>query len=283
MSKPTKKPISRSERVWRVTVTVLGVIFLWCIITYLVTPFFMKYPNRNNESEALLESTGAVHEITIQSISELSGYLLDDPSTDKLLIYFYGISDNAADSMLYFLDNKDTYAGVDIAVVDWPSYGKSRGWCSDNSMREAACDIVNALKGGKVPGYRCRDVVIMGYSLGTGPAVYAAAECGCDDLILISPYYSAVDLYNQVTPIFYGPLKSVLGFKMETCDYAESVTIKPLIIASDNDARICANSSLKLADCFPAGCDTIILTSVDHGSMPTSAETLSLIDQRLLP
>ena len=283
MSRHMRKPISRGERAWRVLVTVFGVIFLWCIITYLVTPLFMKYPNRDREAEAALGAMDTVRDITIQGNNSLSGYLLDDPSSDRLIIYFYGSSDNAAGSMLYFLDNPDTYAGLDIAVIDWPSYGMSKGWCSDSSMRTAACDIVNSFADGNVSGYSCGEIVIMAYSLGTGPAVYAAAECGCSDLVLISPYCSSADLYNRVTPVFYGPLKGLLGFEMETGEYAQSVSLKPLIIASEGDSRVPIASSERLADCFPTGCDISILTSVDHGSLPSDKETLSLIKQRLIP
>ena len=282
MSKDKKKQISRGERAWRVTVTMLGAVLLWCIITYLVTPFFMKFPNRDTEAEAMLGSFGNVREVVVHAGSELSGYLLDDPSSERLLIYFYGISDNAASCMLGFLDNS-TYEDIDIAVIDWPSYGKSKGFCSDNSMRSAACAVVNAFKEGAVWGYSCSDIIIMGYSLGTGPAVYAAAECGCSDLVLISPYYSAADLYNRVTPIFYGPLKGLLGFRMDSFEYAKEVSIAPLIIASETDTRVPIESSGRLADCFPAGCETLILSSADHGSLPADPEVLQALNARLHP
>lgn len=282
MSKDKKKLISRGERAWRVTVTVLGAVLLWCIITYLVTPFFMKYPNRDTEAEAMLGFSGMVHEVVIRAGSELSGYLLDDPSSERLLIYFYGISDNAASCMLDFLGSS-TYEDMDIAVIDWPSYGKSKGFCSDNSMRSAACAVVNAFKEGTVPGYSCSDIIIMGYSLGTGPAVYAAAECGCSDLVLISPYYCSADLYNRVTPIFYGPLKGLLGFRMDSFEYAKEVTIAPLIIASEADKRVPIESTGRLADCFPAGCETLILTSADHGSLPADPEVIQALNARLHP
>ncbi len=282
MSKHEKKQISKGERAWRVAVTVLGAVFLWCIITYLITPLFMKYPNRDIEAEQLLDHSGMAKEVAIHGTNELSGYLLDDPSSEKLLIYFYGISDNAASCMLDFLSSS-TYENIDIAVIDWPSYGKSKGFCSDSSMRDAACAIVTAFKEDGISGYSCSDIIIMGYSLGTGPAVYAAAECGCSDLILISPYYCAADLYNQVTPVFYGPLKGLLGFRMDSFGYAKDVSVTPLMIASENDKRVPLKSSQKLAECFPAGCDTLILHSAEHGALPYDPEVLQALDARLLP
>ena len=282
MSKHEKKQITKGERAWRVSVTVLGAVFLWCIITYFVTPLFMRYPNRDIEAEKLLDTYGNVREVLIPGSHELSGYLFDDPSSEKLLVYFYGISDNAASCMLDFLGSS-AFKNMDIAVIDWPSYGKSKGFCSDNSMRDTASATVNAFREGAIQDYSCSDIIIMGYSLGTGPAVYAAAECGCSVLILISPYYCAADLYNQITPIFYGPLKGLLGFRMDSFNYASEVSVTPLIIASANDRRVPLESSERLAAVFPSGCDTLILQSAEHGALPYDPEVLQALDTRLLP
>lgn len=276
MTGKTKNKISIGERLWRISVTVLGAVFLWCIITYLVTPFFMTHPHRNVQAEVQLEASPLVSSISIQGRHELSGYLLDDPGSDTLLIYFYGISDDAASCMLDFLKIKESgaaYSSVDIAVVDWPSYGKSKGLCSDSTMKESACDIVRSFN----ESY----VVIMGYSLGTGPAVYAASKCGCDDLILLSPYYSSSDLYNNVTPIFYGPLKGLLGFNIETFKYAPEVTVSPLVIACSGDRRVPYDSSEKLTGCFPEGCDLQVFSGIEHDALPFAPEVLHLIDERL--
>lgn len=286
MAGRNKHKITGGERLWRITVTVLGAVFLWCIITFLVTPLFMTRPHRNAEAELKLAASSSVRSILIEGSRKLSGYLLDDPGSDTLLIYFYGISDDAASCMLDLLDIRASgraYGGVDLAVVDWPSYGKSKGLCSDISMRESACDVVRFFSGHNAASedYSCSRIVIMGYSLGTGPAVYAASECGCDDLILLSPYYSSADLYNTVTPIFYGPLKSVLGFNMETYEYAADVSVSPMVVASRSDRRVPFISTEKLSGCFPSGCDLRILSDVEHGAIPSVPAVLQLIDERL--
>lgn len=286
MAGRNKHKITGSERLWRITVTVLGAVFLWCIITFLVTPLFMAHPHRNKDAEAQIESSSQVKAFSIQGAHELSGYLLDDPDSDTLIIYFYGISDDAASSMLEFLDIRasgSAFNNVDLAVADWPSYGKSKGLFSDDSMRESACEIVHFFSGQNAASedYSCSRIVIMGYSLGTGPAVYAASKCGCDDLILISPYYSSTDLYNNVTPIFYGPLRNVLGFNMESYKYASDVSLSPLVIASSSDRRVPLKSTENLCTCFPAGCDLKVFSGIEHGVIPSAPEVLQLINERL--
>ena len=280
-SSSQKNKASSGNLLWRILVTVLGSIFLFCIITYLVTPFFMVHPNKDADAAAALEGFPGLSQINIPCRNELSGYLLDDPSSERLLIFFYGIDDDAASSMLYFLENADAYAGLDIVAIDWPSYGDSKGYCSADSMRAAACDVVNTFNGegaSAVSGYSCSEIIIMGYSLGTGPAIYAASVCGCSDLILISPYYSSVDLYNNVIPIFYGPLNSLAGFRMDSFAYAQDVSISPLIIASETDARVPYESTLKLSECFPSGYSLVSFTGIEHGDLPEDAQVLAAIE-----
>ena len=242
----------------------------------------MAQPNFDQDAAEALTGMANVSYIKISGEYSLSGYLLDDPDADKLLIYFYGISDDAASSMLKFCKAKNTeeaYPDVDIAVIDWPGYGRSEGHATDSSLRQAAVDIVNEFFAGNV--YHYDDITIMGYSLGTGPATYAAGICGCDDLILLAPYYSAADLYNSVTPVFYGPMKQLLGFTMDTYKYAASVRIAPLIIASSSDTRVSADSCEKLSAYFPAGCTFTLLDGISHGDLPESPQVMGIISERV--
>lgn len=294
MSRKKKEKLSKSEKTWRILVIVLGAIFLYCIITFLVTPLFMIHPSFDRNAADTLSEDSSVEKISVSLSSTLSGYLYDDPDSEVLLIYFYGISDDAASSMEML---RGAYDNIDIAVVDWPSYGESEGIISDSSMKLSAKGIVTAFQSAGSPSeelpagiiypsligtdYSCEDVVIMGYSLGTGPAIYAAAECGCKDLILLSPYYSTVDLYNSVTPVFYGPMEGLLGFSIESHEYAENIALKPLVIASENDGRVPFESTVRLTESFASGCDFYTFPDMSHGDIPESPEVLEVIMQRL--
>ena len=76
-------------------------------------------------------------------------------------------------------------------------------------------------------------LIVFGYAMGTGPAVYAASKSAVvDKLVLMSPYASAYDLYNNVVPIFYGPMRLLLPYKMNTAEYTADVDISPIIIVA---------------------------------------------------
>lgn len=300
MSRNQKRKLNRSDLAWRIITIAGGSVLAFCIITYIVTGLVMSRPSKDSEAASRLASVPFLQSIRIEGTNELSGYLLDVPGSDRLLIYFYGISDCAASSMEMFVDSiasDETFSGIDIAVIDWPSYGDSPGYLTDSSMKIAAADTVSAFMNTQADtqralkslsgavlcdvSYSCREIIIMGYSLGTGPAVYSAAECGCDDLILLSPYYSSADLYNSVIPVFYGPLKGLLGFTIDTYEYADDVAVVPLIAASSSDTRVPVESSVALSGCFTGGCDLHVLEDIEHGSIPMNGDVLELVRNHL--
>ena len=107
-------------------------------------------------------------------------------------------------------------------------------------------------------------IVVIGYSLGTGNAVYLAANRQIAGLILATPYANGYDLYNGLLPIFRGPLRLLLRQKLPSDDYAPHVNCPVLIIASRNDEAVPFLSSERLAGLFPGDVDFIELDNVLH-------------------
>jgi len=241
----------------------------------------MVHPVYDSDAASQLGKAGDVAEVTVISGgNRLNGYLLDRPDADDLIVCFAGIADDSASVVLNLRENEvyEAFApGWDIAVVDWPGYGTSEGRPSADSLRCAAADIAGHFRAGST-GSR---LVIAGYSMGTGPAVFAASQCSCDGLILIAPYASSDDLYNSVINIFHGPLKSLLSYHMDTDIYAASVPLIPLIIASQSDVRVPFDSSLRLSGCFPEGSCLETFDNITHGDLPSDPDVLDAIEQYL--
>ena len=266
-------------------VIVFAALFCFCAVTYFLTPVFMVHPTFNKDAysameEMIDEGSSGLDRIDIR-VSEsdviLSGYFLDCPDTDDLIIYLGGINDDAAGNMEQFLSiyPLNTLAsGYDIACIDWAGYGLSSGQANEASLVASAAAILDHFSGHeKTEG----KVILTAYSMGTGPAVYAASHCGCDGLILISPYAEAKDLYNSVIDIFHGPFEMLQPYKMRSIQYAADVDIRPLIIASEDDSRVPYASSLKLADAFPEGADVVTLHKITHGELMRSEEVTDAI------
>ena len=164
-------------------------------------------------------------------------------------------------------------------MVDYPGYGNNSGTPSDKTMFE------NALKTYDYAVSRedvdQNNIVIMGYSIGTGVATYLASQRDIKSLILLAPYDEGITLYNSQVNIFYGPLKYLVKYKFESIEYAKSVKVKPLILASKDDELIPYSSSLKLSNQFACGSNLITYEGFSHNEFWGQAEVLEKVEKHL--
>ena len=87
-------------------------------------------------------------------------------------------------------------AGYTVASVDYPGYG-----LSDGSPDEEGCyRNVHRLYDWLIEkrGFKPEDIVVNGFSIGTGPAVELAATRPCGGLILEAPFLSAPRVVTRV-------------------------------------------------------------------------------------
>ena len=57
-----------------------------------------------------------------------------------------------------------------------------------------------------------------------------------------------------MVPIFHGPLRALVAFRMESVKFAASITVKPLLFSSVDDHVVPFVSSERLAGAYPDGC-----------------------------
>lgn len=290
----------KQRRRWLIPVIIIAVLIVYCLVTYLVTPHVIVQPSFNEEAASELRlieleelfaekqalNIPLVEDITVpSSAGDLHGWHLHqsshtDYSKKDLLLYFGGYNEDSATSALRFLKQmteSDHFQGWDIAVVDWPGFGTSEGKATDDTIRDASATIFRYFRSKET----IRRICLMGYSFGTGPASYVASFNSADGLILIAPYESAFDLYNSVTPVFYGPMKLLISFRMDEAQYADSVSLSPLIIYSQADTRIPPKCSAALAAHFSNGAKVLTLLDVSHGDLTTDDRILEAIDTYL--
>ena len=120
--------------------------------------------------------------------------------------------------------------------------------------------------------------LLMGYSMGTGVANYVASERKIDGLVLMAGYAEGADLFNNYVPLFYGPLKLLVTYKMECVKFAQSIEVKPLLISSDTDDVIPHSSSEKLSQAYQKGCTFVTISNTEHSyywSNPTALNSIS--------
>ena len=112
----------------------------------------------------------------------------------KALLYCHGNAEDATGSMEYLkLAVGDKFT---IAAVDYPGYGLSEG-----SPDEEGCyRVVHRLYDWLIEtrGFKPEDIVVVGFSIGTGPATELAATKPVGGLVLQAPYLSAPRIVTKV-------------------------------------------------------------------------------------
>ena len=124
---------------------------------------------------------GARHDIAAYAGGDFKG---------KCVIFLHGNGETAV-SEKYLFDQLNE-RGVSVVSPDYRGYGLTKGTFSESGCFETAHAAYDWLVAEK--GVRPKDIISLGYSLGSGVAVELAASEQVGGLILQAPYYSGREL-----------------------------------------------------------------------------------------
>ena len=189
----------------------------------------------------------------------LNGLLFCADSSKGLIFYLHGNSgsiDSWGSIADVYLKNK-----YDFFVLDYRGYGKSQGRISSEKQLHNDIQIVyDSLK----TMYQEQNIVIVGYSIGTGLAAKLASTNDPKLLILKAPYYNMIDLahqYIKLMPSF------MIRYKLKTNAYITKVKCPVIIFHGDQDEVIYEGSSEKLKTLFKEEDQLIILKGQRHNGI----------------
>lgn len=268
-----------------------GVVFaaaVFSVITYNLGNLSMYHPHADKEETEKLMTIAEKHTlgVEVEEVSTANGTIcgwrlkaagIASNVKRPVVLYFCGNGETSAKAILRFSENElwnSVVRGCDVICFDYPGYGKSAGVPREKSMKAMAVEAYKYASGLPVNS----TTIVMGYSIGTGIAVYAASEAENvpGGLMLIAPYNSGYDLYNSKLKIFHGPVKLLATFKMPVYQYAGKVKCPTLIIASEADELIPIQSSKKLFSEFSAAkTDFVTVEGERHNDLPLSGKVAS--------
>jgi dienelactone hydrolase len=169
-----------------------------------------------------------------------------------------------------------TVLGYDFMIVDYRGYGKSEGSIKNEGQLFDDLQITyDSLKN----LYPQNKIVIMGYSIGTGPAAMLASSNQPEKLILDAPYYSLLDAVKQKYP---AATSQDLAFYLETYSFLPKISCRIAIFHGDSDSEFYYGGSLKLKSLFKPGDTLITLKGQDHSDFERNAVYLASL-QSILP
>ena len=123
----------------------------------------------------------------------------------KAILRCHGNAEDAAGTLCVLRDL--ACEGYTVASVDYPGYGLSDG----SPDEEGCCRNVHHLYDWLVEnrGFKPEDIIVNGFSIGTGPATELAATRPCGGLILEAPFLSAPRAVTRVRVLPVDPFPNL--------------------------------------------------------------------------
>lgn len=265
-----REKIKKRKIVNNIIITLI-ILILALILWNKLQEYMFFHPWNDMVSYKKLQQIDEFKEIEIKNDKvDLSGWfwnIQNEEGQKPLVIFFTGNAQNSSNTLYnYYLSGtmKYVFGDYNLMIIDYPGYGMSKGQPSDDSMFLASNYIFEyATKMNEVDK---NNIVIMGYSIGTGVASYCASKNDASSLILVAPYDKAISLYNDVMDSFHGSMQSLVRYNFDSATYAENVQEPTLIFTSKADEVIDYRHSLDLAGHFSELDDVVILEEVNHNS-----------------
>ena len=135
-------------------------------------------------------------EIEVAKGISLNCLWLKERPSKGVILYLHG-NRGSNRRCLYQAQNMDGH-GYDIFMPDYRGYGKSEGRVkNDKQLYRDVQKVYDFLK----ENYPENKIVVVGYSLGTGMASYLAARNNPQQLVLLAPYVSMLDMKDRHAPL----------------------------------------------------------------------------------
>ena len=222
--------------------------------------------------------------IELEKGIELHGLLFKAPappehsngeSSSRGLIFYLHGNAGALDTWGYAADAY-LERGYDVFIPDYRGYGKSGG--EIRSKKKFLSDVERAYQE-MLKQYRQEKILIVGFSIGSGPAAWLAARYQPSLLILKAPYYSLKDLARNYFPFLPAGL---LKYNFTTHSYLQEVNAPVVLIHGTKDEVIPYQSSLRLKEQLKPSDTLISLEGAGHNGIELHPGYRKALD-RLLP
>ena len=264
-------------------IVILSVIFALIVLVLVIQNKLLYYPSY--DSLAYMNLTmgeySALEEITISTDTESYHGWGYKKSSDCPTVIYFGGNAQSSENFFWGMEEKsgwESFANCNVIMIDYPGYGLSEGKPGYQDILQMADTTYQYVK--ESDFYGNNEVIVIGFSLGTGVATYVASSYDVDGLILVAPYNNANELYNNVCNIFHGPLKVFIRNPFPSDQFAENITTQVLIIASEDDEVIPYELSCELKDAFTYN-EFFGVKGLYHNDLLDDASVLNKIKQYL--
>lgn len=253
---------------------ILGIYVLVCMLMFTFQEKFIFLPERLHRDHRFSFSQPFEEiNITTEDGKALHGVLFTSANPKGLIFYLHG----NAGSIDSWGDVAEVYTSLqyDIFLLDYRGYGKSEGAIKNEAQlfRDVQVAYNEILK-----RYEESSIIVLGYSIGTGPATKLASVNKPKLLILQAPYYSLVDVMKhnyRIIPTF------LLKYRLEIYRYISDCKMPIVLFHGDEDSVIPYSQSLKLKKLLKPSDTLITIKGLGHNGMTFDSDYLREIDRVL--
>ena len=246
----------------KITVIIYSV---FCTVLYLFQEKLIFFPEKlGHNYEFKFDDEFEEVYIEVEKGVKLSSALFKAKKPKGLIFYLHGNSG----SLKSWGDISKTYTdlGYDLFILDYRGFGKSDGDIS--GQNELFSDVQKAYNL-ILKRYVENEIVILGYSIGTGLAAKLASMNNAKQLILQAPYFSMVDMMRQSYPICPTFL---LKYKLESNKYISACNMPIVLFHGREDNLIDYEASLRLRILLKSTDELILLDGQGHNGMTDNVD-----------
>ncbi len=189
-------------------------------------------------------------------LKKINGLLFKTPNPKGLVFYLHGnagMIDTWGNNAKFYTD-----LGYDFFILDYRGFGKSDGEVESESQLNQDIKIVYDELSKR---YDSKKNIIVGYSIGTGPASFLASNVKSKALILQAPFYNFTEFSETRVPYYPNFLKK---FKFKTNESIVKIKSQIYIFHGISDQLIPFENSLKLKKLLKPNDSLFELKNQDH-------------------
>ena len=202
--------------------------------------------------------------------------LMIETSDGKLINALFFKADNSKGVIFYLHGNAGsleswgtvaqlyTDLNYDVFILDYRGFGKSEGKITGQEQlfddNQRAYNLVKER-------YKKKDIILLGYSIGTGMVAKLAADNNPKLMILQAPFYSFAEMLSKQ---FYFP-SFLLKYKLHTHEYLKQCECPVVIFHGDSDEIVDYKWSVKLKEEFKNQIQLITLHGENHNDISNNA------------
>ena len=241
---------------------------MFCLSVYFFPRFFFYHPSLKKAS---LDNAHANHfpaqEVTYLNADgiELYAWYVAPKNKGKVIVYLHGNSKNI--EAFYHKLVPLAEAGYGVLMPEYRGFGGIRGEINQENLEK---DALAALSYLREKGWKNKDIILYGMSLGSYTATYTAYQDGRNEsfaaLVLEVPFDSLFNVVRQrIWPLF--PLKWLIRDRYDNLQMISQITSPILIMAGSKDTTVPIERARALFAAAQNPKELIVYTGAEHSSL----------------